>query len=265
MRSLLILLFLIATSQAAAHSRIDTIELALAGDLEALDRYLEDSHDDLPAASVASGWDWLIRGFALRAAGRMNDAVEVWEQAAAEGERIAVRVLAWHHVDQERWIDAYGWSQLAMEVTALEQDLNRNQLGGQWARYNAVLAAEGLDPSDYEAAEAYTGSLIETYGPSLAADPSRENQERYPGFEPVKRTAPSYPASLARRGTPGWAYTVFEVDEEGRVGRAVSLAATDPDFARAARRAIRNWRFETGDVEEFPIVSRQLIDFSLDR
>lgn len=265
MRSLFFLLCLLATSSAIAHSSFESMEAALTGDLDALDRYLEESQHDSQDRSETERRNWLVRGVALRAAGRFDDAVEVWQQAAADGERFAVHVLAWHHLDREQWTEAFGWSQLSMEVTALENDLNRNQLGGLWSRYNAVQTAEGLEPSQYEAAEARAESLIETYGPSLAAERDPENQDRYPGLEPVRRSAPSHPASLARKGTPGWAYTVFEIDEEGRVGQRVSVVATDPAFARAAERAIGRWRFETGEVDEFPVTATQIIEFSLEK
>lgn len=257
MRYLLVLLFWM-TAQGPAAADLDSLERGLAGDLDALEASWE-----APEEEGTEAWRQLVRGFALRAAGRPDAAVEAWEDAVRRGEDFAVLVLAWHHGEQQQWLDAYGWSQLAMELDAVAEDLNRNQLGGRWTLYNAIQAAEALDPSQHDEADALAKSRIERYGPSLMASQDRANNERYPGFEPVRRNAPNYPRGLALDGVPGWAYIIFEVNEQGRVEQTLSMAASKPSFARAAERAISKWRFEVGTVDEFPVTSRQRIDFTL--
>ena len=257
MRYLLALL-LWTTVFEPARADLDALERGLSGDLDALEASWEPAEEEHTEA-----WRQLVRGFALRAAGSPDAAVEAWEDSVRRGEDFAVRVLAWHHGEQEQWLDAYGWSQLAMELDAVAGDLNRNQLGGHWTLYNAIRAAEGLDPSRHDEADVLARSRIRQYGPGLMANRRNANDERYPGFEPVRREAPDYPSSLVRERVPGWAYLVFEVDERGRVERRLSLAASDPAFARAADRAIRKWRFEVGNVEEFPVIGRQMIEFNV--
>jgi len=62
--------------------------------------------------------------------------------------------------------------------------------------------------------------------------------------EPVIAIAPEYPDELLRRDLTGEATVEFTIDAAGNVRDVVVISMTYPDFGRAARSAIRDWKFE---------------------
>lgn len=258
MRLIIVLFCLWNVLANVAYADIDAFERALAGDLSALDSCCAPSEEEEPG-----GWTLLVRGLALNSAGQTEAAIDAWEAAVREGEPMAVRMLAMHYLDHQDWTEAFAWSQFAMDVDAVEGDLNRNQLGGTWSLHSAIQAAQGLEPSQHERAEKLASSRIETFGPDFLTARNRDDHAPASDLEPTRRNAPRYPRALFEQGTPGWAYVVLEINDAGRVDRALTLAATDPAFGRAAERAIGKWRFAVGEIDEFPVLSRQRIDFNL--
>lgn len=61
---------------------------------------------------------------------------------------------------------------------------------------------------------------------------------------PVIAVTPDYPDELRMRDLTGEALVEFTIDEEGNVSHVEVKSATYSDFALAARRAIRSWKFE---------------------
>lgn len=57
---------------------------------------------------------------------------------------------------------------------------------------------------------------------------------------------PEYPATMRQNGVNGSVLVEFEVNAQGRVGRAEAIRYTHREFADPAVRAVKKWRFEAG-------------------
>jgi len=242
-----------------ASERIVLTRQALSGDLEALDR--------LETDDAASRWGLLVRGYALQAAGRFDEAFAAWERSAELGLRLAASALAAHHYERRNWMEAYAWARLVMEVEAALTDGDLDDLRGGWALYTAVHAAEGLDEDQHRAADALAAERVEQHLAAMISPDDVGSQSEDPplDLDVVQRTRPNYPRSLAENGVPGWSYVQFEILPNGRVGETVAIGASHDRFARAAVRAIRKWRFNVDAMDELPGTGFQQIDFTLRR
>lgn len=241
--------------------RVQMVRQALEGDPSALDPMdLYDGRDV---------WDWFVRGYALHAEGRFDDAIRAWIESAQLGHNLAPHALAWHHYEQREWIEAYAWSRLAMEVDGALRDLDMEEMRGRWSLYNAIHSAEGLSDAQRGPAETRAQELVQRFldplvGPDLERRQANALRQGVRSEDIVERQRPNYPRSMAENGRPGWAYLYFEIRPDGRVGDIVSIAATDPRFARSAIRAVRKWRFNP-DAIELPTATVQIIDFTMQR
>jgi TonB family protein len=243
----------------AASERIVLTQQALSGDLEALER--------LEADDPERRWGLLVRGYALQAAGRFDEAVAAWERSAELGLRLAARALAAHHYERRNWMEAYAWARLVMEVEASLTDGDLDELRGGWALYTAVHAAEGLDEDQHRAADALAAERVKQHLAAMISPDDVGSQSEDPplDLDVVRRTRPNYPLSLAENGVPGWSYVQFEILPNGRVGETVAIGASHDRFAREAVRAIRKWRFNVDAMDELPATGFQQIDFTLQR
>lgn len=245
-------------STIAPAERIDRLQAALEGDLDALDALRGDEEP--------GRWDRFYRGYALEAAGHDEAAVSAWQEAVALGHRVAVRALAAHHYERREWMEAYAWARLAMEVEAALADLEMDDLRGGWNLYTAIHAAEELEPAQHAAADALARERIDRHLARLV-EPEEVGSieaDRVRDLEIVERTAPVYPRSMVENARPGWSYLQFEILDDGRVGEVVVVGASHDRFGRAAARAIRKWRFNADALDDLPTIGTQQIDFNLD-
>ncbi|NKI34846.1 energy transducer TonB [Wenzhouxiangella sp. XN79A] len=237
--------------------RILLIQQAISGDLQAA--------AELDADGETSRWDLLLRGYALQAADRPNEAVAAWEESAQRGLRLAVRALAVHHYERRNWMESYAWARLAMEVDAALKDGDLGALRGGWALYTALRSAEALDEEKHDAADARASERVQQYLARLISpeDVGSQSGTATEDLEVVRRTPPDYPRAMAENGMPGWVYLQFEILPNGRVGEVAAVGASHQRFARAAVRAIRKWRFDTDAMETVPAIASQQIDFTM--
>lgn len=73
---------------------------------------------------------------------------------------------------------------------------------------------------------------------------------------PLRQVAPIYPLEFARNRVPGLVRLVFLVDAHGAVESIAVESATHPEFAEAARDAVRQWRFRPGEKDGRPVRTR---------
>lgn len=85
--------------------------------------------------------------------------------------------------------------------------------------------------------------------------------------EPIKRVEPKYPISAARQGREGWAVVSFVIDEEGEVNDIiVKDTSGSKDFAKAAKKAVKRWKYKPAIENGQPIeqcVNMVQIDFTM--
>lgn len=66
---------------------------------------------------------------------------------------------------------------------------------------------------------------------------------------PEHNPKPDYPTALHRKGVVGVVRVGFTVHADGRVDEVAILRSDHPDFAEAARKAVRQWRFRPWTVD----------------
>jgi protein TonB len=83
---------------------------------------------------------------------------------------------------------------------------------------------------------------------------------------PLVRIEPRYPSRAARRGIEGWVKLEFTITEDGTVDD-VKVVEAEPSriFDRAAKRAVRKWRFRPRVVDGAPVARSavQVLKFQL--
>ena len=72
--------------------------------------------------------------------------------------------------------------------------------------------------------------------------------------ESLRRVPPVYPKKAAKAGIDGWAVIRYSIDEQGRT-RNLEVVETGGDsaFGRAAKEAVKKWRFEPARQDGTPI------------
>lgn len=68
------------------------------------------------------------------------------------------------------------------------------------------------------------------------------------GPRPIHQIEPRYPRGDLLAGRPGGVELQLTIDGSGRVTKAAIIEATNPDFGKAALRAVRKWRFQPKTV-----------------
>lgn len=87
------------------------------------------------------------------------------------------------------------------------------------------------------------------------------------GVFPLIRSAPTYPASCAARGTEGSVELTFDVMGTGEVVNVEVVSSTDRCFEKAAIRAMRSWQFQPWAGREGEVIAtgeRQIFTFELE-
>jgi len=140
-----------------------------------------------------------------------------------------------------------------------------------WAAFEAAATAKiesALDAGDWSAAERALAALQGSPGGDNAALRVRfevgKLAEHYLAvaipagdLELVERAAPQYPAGASRNGIEGWVDTEFVVDETGRPGEFVVVAAEPQGaFEEAALAALREYRYRPFVAQGRPFARR---------
>lgn len=242
---------------AHADTRLETVERALTGDVEAAEQLLE--------AERAHPWSQLVAAQAFRAAGEDARAVELLQAALHEGDRNALWSLVVHHVERRNWIEAYAWGRLAMLVENHDRDgeIDEDAWPMQWTWQFTQRAARNLRESEFERADRRTQTVVERWYVLLTADSERDVRAA-PGF--VERRPPTYPRDEAYARETGWSLLMFDFNDDGTVNRIVPLAQTHRAFAERATAAVEDWvvdltTVEPGNPDRSFI---QMVEFSLE-
>lgn len=71
----------------------------------------------------------------------------------------------------------------------------------------------------------------------------------------IRSVVDSFPESLLRRGAVGSAVVAFVVERNGKVGKAVVLAANDDQFGTFAWQSVIHWKFQPAESNGVPVRS----------
>ncbi|WP_448550293.1 energy transducer TonB [Thalassotalea fusca] len=84
---------------------------------------------------------------------------------------------------------------------------------------------------------------------------------------PIVRTNPTYPMDAARKGIEGWVILSFDINEIGEVFNvAVQEAEPKRVFDRAAKQALRKWKYRAKVVDGKPVIQQGMtvqLDFTM--
>ncbi len=79
---------------------------------------------------------------------------------------------------------------------------------------------------------------------------------------PEHNPNPDYPTTLVGKGVAGVARVGFTVHADGRVDEVAILHSDHPEFAKAAREAVSQWRFKSWTVDhEHPAQTHVIVPF----
>ncbi|WP_339479526.1 energy transducer TonB [Pseudomonas sp. RL_5y_Pfl2_73] len=79
---------------------------------------------------------------------------------------------------------------------------------------------------------------------------------------PEHNPNPDYPTTLVGKGIAGVARVGFTVHADGRVDEVAILHSDHPEFAKAAREAVSQWRFKSWTVDhEHPAQTHVIVPF----
>lgn len=86
---------------------------------------------------------------------------------------------------------------------------------------------------------------------------------------PIVRITPKYPMDAMRKGTQGWVKLAFDVNEVGSVVN-VSVIDAQPKriFDKAARQALRKWKYQAKSVDGKSILQKNRtvqLDFTIEQ
>ena len=260
MRTLIFLTLFTAQGLAFAHPhpRIELAEQALAGNAEAIERYLE-LCDDRAA-------EFFIVGQAFLAAGNVGRALEMLEVSARKGYRPALWAIAQHHVDSHDWDHGYAWGRLSMLVAQHDADgeIAEDEWPMQWSWQLTQRAARNLRENEFPDADAMTERVAAEWYPILTADHDEPETASFPRF--VRRGPPTYPREFLQSREAGWSVVLLDFEPEGSVRRVVPVGESHREFADHAMRAIEDWAVDPRSVDDWaPESARlQIIEFNLE-
>lgn len=85
---------------------------------------------------------------------------------------------------------------------------------------------------------------------------------------PISQVEPQYPIDAQRKGIEGWVRLNFDIDQSGSVVN-ISVVDSNPKrvFDKAARRALKRWRYKAKYIGGEPVIQQGInvqLDFSLD-
>jgi TonB family protein len=103
----------------------------------------------------------------------------------------------------------------------------------------------------------------EGFDPELLA--LMHNRASTPAISPLRSVAPDYPLKARQKGLEGYVKLEFSLDRKGRVRDVEVVDAYPRDvFDRAARKALKNWRFQVGEELTQNLRLVQTFDFNLE-
>jgi protein TonB len=86
---------------------------------------------------------------------------------------------------------------------------------------------------------------------------------------PIVRVNPKYPVDAMRKGTEGWVKLAFDINE---VGKVVNISVIDAQpkriFNKAARQALRKWKYQAKSVDGQAVYQKDRtvqLDFSMEQ
>ena len=86
---------------------------------------------------------------------------------------------------------------------------------------------------------------------------------------PIVRIEPQYPRKAAMRGLEGWVVLEFDINEKGGVSNVKVLdTSTRRVFEKAAKNALRKWRFKPKVIDGKAVAQRKQkvnLEFKLDK
>lgn len=156
---------------------------------------------------------------------------------------------------------AYHLGMLSIEGNGTDYDpikaLGYLYAARDWGNEEATEIIGQIEPhlTDEELAEATTRAealqnevIIDHDSRGLHRNAEKERREI------IKREEPRYPANLARDGHQGWVFVLFAVNKKGNVVDSIVLDSPHRDMARATQRAMRRWKYDTGEQLEVSFV-----------
>ena len=93
---------------------------------------------------------------------------------------------------------------------------------------------------------------------------------RYAGTraQVLKQTPPKYPRASKRRSQEGWVMLSFMIRENGSVvDPIIEDSSGEPDFDKAALKAVKSWRYDPATLDGEPVAQRQtrlVLTFAMD-
>jgi len=86
---------------------------------------------------------------------------------------------------------------------------------------------------------------------------------------PIVRVNPKYPSDAIRKGIQGWVKLVFDINKVGKVVN-VSIIDAQPKriFNKAAREALRKWKYQAKSVDGQPVYQKDRtvqLDFTMEQ
>lgn len=148
------------------------------------------------------------------------------------------------------WMSAQGLLQQVQFFDPLE---TRESVSILNALRNWYLPPEAnkTGPRKYRAKLAFTADAPEAELVELTEQSDLSKPPR-----PTKRVSPVYPRQAKRQGVQGSVEVTFVVDDEGRVAEAVASATSHPVFSQSAVNAVKQWRFDPGELNGRPVSAR---------
>jgi protein TonB len=104
-------------------------------------------------------------------------------------------------------------------------------------------------------------------GPTLLSKQGQNSPDSL--ATPIIQITPQYPIDAARKGIEGWVKLSFSIDTDGTVTN-VQILDSSPKrtFDRAARKALKGWRYKAKFVNATPVMQHNLqvqLDFELEK
>lgn len=183
--------------------------------------------------------------------GNFKKAYDEFMLAASYGDydaqyNLAAMYLRGQYVDKNK-VASYAWMSLS------EQDSDRQEQKVS-AKIYAILSDNQKQQADSERAELFARygdqALRVRMSPELTASSSVQERD----YRPIKKVAPQYPRSMARRAKQGWVDVVFTVDTDGTTRDQVVLYSPDEAFTKETIKAVQQWQYEPKIIDGKPVV-----------
>ncbi|MBY6204095.1 hypothetical protein [Halomonas denitrificans] len=240
----------------AGESTLDLAERALDGDLDSAARLLERHDSSEPMRLVAA--------IAHRKTRDDARALELMEEAMANGYLPALWVRVVHHVERHEWIEAYAWGRLAMLVRKheAEDEIDEDAWPMEWTWQFTQQAARNLREEQFPLADRRTEDVVARWYADLTTDRA-DREYSGPAFE--KRRAPTYPRDEAHSRETGWSLLMMQFEADGDVARVLPIAQTHPAFSERAEAALEHWVIDSSTLDEGDLDRGfvQLVEFGL--